>query len=1125
MNSFAVSFFLTGVLAASLTAQNLTERAFQMESAGDWRGARQSLEQAVKAAPGDLNALSAWAEFLDLRHDGEARRAYAQLLSAAQRSGDNRRASQAARRLAALELERGNRAAAAEHLRTYTSLGGTGLALPQDTDAQESGTLITIPGPLRSFARMAALSPDLPAEEVVGALARNVITNGYQASSGSEGLEQTEYLKLVIRYLAQARELERLSGSERVIKISACESTETNDLLKVLGFRMRGGCGSEVVLETVNASRAFLTMDSGFPLAELEQALRTNRPFIYDFTPARLPILYTSDYWLSAKERQSGEFIDAFLGDPALCRLYLGLSKLDPATADALQKSLPVQRIRAFAHVFDFFGGMFRLRDGKAVVPGGQRSASAWADLAGASPDQGLQFFEKLVARDDGWLASYFDALSRLEGPVLDYLTEPGRLKRFYAALRGRVTSPGPARPVFRSNTDLMLLTTRLRIEPNGQAHIPGGVEIWKNLFINHPHGKYDGKLTKSAAGWKEPDDVMEALFGLSRKAVENEPLKIFLALSDLEGRRLKPLEPATVDRLAREFRFYGSQYTIFTESPSLSDKTIIQYLNVADAISAIRDVSVRADSAGLMQALVGIWQVLCRHDLIQDSRADATLAALLTPFQTARSSRELFDAGRAGLTGLMAAAGAEGGDPQERLMSLMAGAANPADVESHGLLLADMAKVFEAQRLVSLKTIFDLQDHMEAVSKGEKLNTALVNRLTGRISDLSLPRAALSAQERNSFSFGFWTEKHIDQQRKLNLRASIEKAAGDAEKLRDLRGLLTPMLRDTLVGFLYVHYAPPGAQILYTNPLFARSHDFIGIQGANQTWRQTEVVGSGWPSSAGGRLVGSLSTLPYALAEAEQNFLIPNREQALIWGDLVPQLLASAKVPRWWNVKPVQLRFVGLHMRAGEAFLTEAAMNADKRAKAIDVLDRFAPPNRVRKVADALARGNAERALDLVTPSELFEIGAFAVNAKADIGNSAIEQIGALVRQNAQLCSKEAISNAFGTPKPTLSTSLRPGLMNLRTFPTLMGYSSRILAESWEGNILYYASLADELGLRPSQLNLLVPEWTQKTVEQIFATHLEDWPALLRSLRVTGDGVRAQTRKLMQVESTAGLN
>jgi len=40
------------------------------------------------------------------------------------------------------------------------------------------------------------------------------------------------------------------------------------------------------------------------------------------------------------------------------------------------------------------------------------------------------------------------------------------------------------------------------------------------------------------------------------------------------------------------------------------------------------------------------------------------------------------------------------------------------------------------------------------------------------------------------------------------------------------------------------------------------------------------------------------------------------------------------------------------------------------------------------------------------------------------------------------------------------------------------------------------------------------VPAWTRDTVERIFATHLEDWPALLRSLRLVGDEVRLKARK-----------
>ena len=310
---------------------------------------------------------------------------------------------------------------------------------------------------------------------------------------------------------------------------------------------MRGGCGSDLVLETVNASRAFLTTDSGFPLADLEQALRTNRPFTLDYQPTRVPILYTADYWQppakdKAQDKNQGEFIDYFLGDPSLCRLYVALSKLDTETAEQLRQAFPAARLKIYAHVLDFFGGMFQIREGKAVVPGGARSEKEWADLnGGISPDKGAAFFERLITRDDGWLASYFDSLARIEGPVKDYLTEPERLKRFYAAIRGKVTSPGPARPVFRSNTDMLLLTTRLRLDPDGKPHLPGGLEIWKRLFAEHPEGKYDAKLTRAAPQWKDADDVLEALFGLSRKAAENEPLKIFMALTDIDRRRTKP--------------------------------------------------------------------------------------------------------------------------------------------------------------------------------------------------------------------------------------------------------------------------------------------------------------------------------------------------------------------------------------------------------------------------------------------------------------------------------------------------------------------------------------------------------------------------------------------------------
>ena len=395
---------------------------------------------------------------------------------------------------------------------------------------------------------------------------------------------------------------------------------------------------------------------------------------------------------------------------------------------------------------------------------------------------------------------------------------------------------------------------------------------------------------------------------------------------------------------MARSYREFGAQYAIFNDAPSVTDKTINQFFDTALSIDKIRDSLLRSDTAGTMQALVGLWQIFCRQGSMPASKADATLSGLLSGFAAIKTDREVFDAGRAGVKLLLAATGLKEDASPERLIDLLAGAESASDTESHKTLVQEMNRILIAQRILPLTVLFDLADHLESLSKGEKLNTALMNRLAARVAEIQLPRSALTGVEKNAYAFGYWTERHIDQQRKLNMPAVVAKAAGDAEKLKSARGLLTPFLRDTLVALNYAHYAPPGAQILFTNPLFARGHDFVGAQGANHTWRATELFGTGWPSSGGGRLVGSLSGLPYALAEAEQNFLVPSQTQALIWGDLVPQMILSAKIPRWWDVTPSQMHWLGLHMRYAESLLADAAIDAPARELVLNILGTQAP-------------------------------------------------------------------------------------------------------------------------------------------------------------------------------------
>jgi hypothetical protein len=203
----------------------------------------------------------------------------------------------------------------------------------------------------------------------------------------------------------------------------------------------------------------------------------------------------------------------------------------------------------------------------------------------------------------------------------------------------------------------------------------------------------------------------------------------------------------------------------------------------------------------------------------------------------------------------------------------------------------------------------------------------------------------------------------------------------------------------------------------------------------------------------------------------------------------------------------------VGLNLRYGRELVAQAAADPEMRGQVLDDLAHLAAPVRTGQVRWLMEQGRVRDAVDLVTPSELFALARDLAPKRTDDSSCLRAEIKRLSESQPKQANYVAVSRAFGTPKPTLANSYQPELLNLRTFPTLMGYSSRIMAESWESNTLYWAALADELSLRPAQLNLRIPDWTRQLVEHIFASHLEDWPALLKSLRQVGDNVRAQAR------------
>ncbi len=986
---------------------------------------------------------------------------------------------------------------------------------------------ITIPGPLSSFLRMASLSREIPPEAVLPLLSHNIFQIGYVANT-----QPTEYLYLVSAYVQQARELTSLAGADGVIHASNCDDAKS--LLMVLGYRVRGTCGqSNAYLETDNPRRAFLTIDSGFPLPDLEEAMRGGKPFAYPYLATSVPVLFPQNEWAGAgpKKDKGKDFMDALLSDPQLARLYWALSRLEPETRSALCQSVGLSKLVPHAAVLDFYGSHISIRAGRVMVPGGAAAEPAWKELVGVGPDAPGEFVSELVAKDKGWMAAYFDALSRVKQGQQVYFTDRRRMRLFYDALRS--ADPADAtRGVFRPAPGLLVLVTLLRFDANGTPLVPGNIGAWRNILAQKTSSSVGRKWSSRASSIGTPEQMVQTLFGLSRINSTVGPLQIYLALSELDSHRApqQRLSPEMVRALADKFRDFSDQYKIFGEFPELSDASISLFLNVADHLGGLGNISLRGNALGTFQANVGIWQILARQGQIPKAELNGSWQRMMKSFAAVHTSGQVFDAGRNALSEIVRVAFGKSYASQDELTDLLAGPPQTSTeaTAAHQELVHRMQAIMDSQRLVSLDTLRALGNGLDDMAQGKPAESSLVT-LAGQLREFEMPRPIFSRGERTEWAAGVYNNRHTDVQMRSSV-ARIMKGPASRVEQEEARGQLASFFRDSLVGLNYAYYEPPGAQLLLNNPLFVRQHDFSGetVIGIEHVWQAPSLFGAGSPAGGGAHLVGSLADLPYALAEAEQDFITPQNVQALIFRELVPGLLINAVLPRWWEVSRNELHAVALYQRSGEELLTAAANDVELRDKVLRILDDRMTPRMTNDIQSSLEARRVAELLRQVTPADTFYLASefrSRFPEEAHAWGSASQELDELGRQHPEEVGRERLSQHFGIPHPVLSQSYSRELLNIEPFPPYSGIYSRLLAESWDSSNLYWARLADETGQSPVMLHHLVPELTHRMVEKIFASEFEDWPAILRAMRDAGDDYRQSRALAQQMGSTVAVH
>jgi len=985
-----------------------------------------------------------------------------------------------------------------------------------DVTPSSSADEVVIPGPLRPFLRMAGISQEAAPAEVLPLLARNVSLWGYDRG------RPTEFLVLIDRYVQLARELQSLAGADGTIRVSGCDNAI--QLIEVLGYRFQEGCGPKgAFLVTENPKRAFLTIDSGFPLTALEEALQKGTPFTFAFPASKVPVLFSEKTWIAlsaAKKGDQTDILDVLLRDRDVDRLYSALARSDNQTRLALARSPGLRKLLPFAALLDFYGSRICIRSGQVSVPAGASAERAWKELVGASPSSSGEFVSHLLAKDHGWLVAYFDALSRVGPTQQDHLTEDNRLKRLYDAYRSAPRDSSitnAAAGVFPRNAGLMVLFTRLKWQTGGAPQIPGNLQIWKEILTRKSKLNGIREWATSSHSWDDPEKFLEVLVASSVIEAAADPLRIYLILSAIDNGRPSGsrLSDEAVRMLASRFPEFNSWYPIFAEFPSLDDASIARFVEAAERINKVQNPALRSNALGAFQADIGLWQIFARQGQIPRHVLNRSWQSAVQPFSAIGSPVQLFDAARASFQSTLLAAGGNEQGFQNQVVDLLAGPPqNSQDGRRvHEELARRIRSVMDDQRLVSLDTLFGLYDGLGQMARGVAVGDSLLP-LAADLHEFEMPRPIFTGTEKATWAPMVYTARHAELQVRTDLTKVI-RSQGSPVQLEDARGLLTPFLRDTLVGLNYAYYEPPGAQVLHNNPLFVRSHDFSAssVQGVEHIWGSPELIGIGVTAGGGAYLLGSLADLPYALASMEQDFIAPAKVQALIWREVVPELLVVAVMPRWWAVGQDEMHAAALYQRCGEELLIASASNPQLREKVMGILsDRLTP---VRLEQTEVALRNPESAAALVPqmlPADTFFLAAefrSKFPGEATLWGNASRDLEDIVQKNPSHVNPERLSKDFGTPHPAMAQSNTNTLLDTGIFPVSGAFDGRLFGESWESSNLYWARLADEMGYSPVMLNVLVPDLTRHMVANIFATDIDDWPALLRAMQETGEQFR----------------
>jgi Ca-activated chloride channel family protein len=376
-------------------------------------------------------------------------------------------ASRAEYVLAAILLEKRDRAGAIQHLERYLKLdpsaanAGAARALIAKLKTPDQGPVrqldlaeSNLPSPIQAWVHggMRALATVAGIEEKFSfenfftaycrALARGSVT-------GPED-QVARYQARVLAFFDVAVKLGPAAGvQDKPVAVAlalgdAERLAETKNALALLGWKLVDVAGTKKVEpgdQEADCPRQAVPPVFGIDEIAMQEALEAGKSYRFEIRgdTARL---FGGQIWqkiLRSDLSFSGGIAEAFAKDFRLARTYLGLSEMDSASAEALVAAVGLRAL-VVEHSKLLAGSarLWRVRDGAVEVPGGEPAEAMWKSLAGASPRDGRRFLRALFAKDGGRLARFYAAVAQSDEAHRKFYAKAPATPRLYALFRDR---------------------------------------------------------------------------------------------------------------------------------------------------------------------------------------------------------------------------------------------------------------------------------------------------------------------------------------------------------------------------------------------------------------------------------------------------------------------------------------------------------------------------------------------------------------------------------------------------------------------------------------------------------------------------------------------------------------